>query len=300
MASRGFSRLFIVSGLSGAGKSQVMNYLEDSGYFCIDNFPPYLMVSLVEKLLEETEIKNLALAIDIRGGRLLAEYDKAMNSLDSMGIPYETLFMEASDLAIISRYKLTRRRHPLVSEGEGDIVAAIARERRELAEIKGRVDRIIDTTGIPVSQLRRIMGSILDEEGAPRFLATLYSFGYKYGLPVDADLVMDVRFLPNPYYREDLKTLTGEDPFVQEYVFSFPETSEFLERYVSLLRYLIPRYMEEGKRQLVIAIGCTGGQHRSVALTNALADAIREPGIRTYVYHKELWRYRQGEQADVL
>lgn len=300
MASRGFSRLFIVSGLSGAGKSQVMNYLEDSGYFCIDNFPPYLMVSLVEKLLEETEIKNLALAIDIRGGRLLAEYDKAMNSLDSMGIPYETLFMEASDLAIISRYKLTRRRHPLVSEGEGDIVAAIARERRELAEIKGRVDRIIDTTGIPVSQLRRIMGSILDEEGAPRFLATLYSFGYKYGLPVDADLVMDVRFLPNPYYREDLKPLTGEDPSVQEYVFSFPETKEFLERYVSLLRYLIPRYMEEGKRQLVIAIGCTGGQHRSVALTNALADAIREPGIRTYVYHKELWRYRQGEQADVL
>ncbi len=300
MASRSFSRLFIVSGLSGAGKSQVMNYLEDSGYFCIDNFPPYLMVSLVEKLLEETEIKNLALAIDIRGGRLLAEYDKAMKSLDSMGIPYETLFMEASDLAIISRYKLTRRRHPLVSEGEGDIVAAIARERRELAEIKGRVDRIIDTTGIPVSQLRRIMGSILDEEGAPRFLATLYSFGYKYGLPVDADLVMDVRFLPNPYYREDLKPLTGEDPSVQEYVFSFPETSEFLERYVSLLRYLIPRYMEEGKRQLVIAIGCTGGQHRSVALTNALADAIREPGIRTYVYHKELWRYRQGEQADVL
>lgn len=293
-------RLIIVSGISGAGKTQVMNYLEDSGYFCIDNFPPFLLFSLVEKLNQETEIKKLAVAIDSRGGHLLNEYNKAMKELEEKKISYETLFMEASTRSIISRYKMTRRRHPLIDETEGDIVAAINKERNQLSDIKAKVDRVIDTTGISISQCRKIMKSFLSEKETPKFLITLYSFGYKYGLPMDADLIMDVRFLPNPFYDEKLKPLTGEDQVVEDYVFSFPVTEEFLTKYVDLLQFLIPKYMEEGKRQLVIAIGCTGGQHRSVAVSRALNKALQGPGFQTYLYHKELWRYQTGNVENVL
>lgn len=300
MAKKSSIRLFIVSGLSGAGKSQVMNFLEDSGYFCIDNFPPYLMPSLVDKLQEETRISKLAVAIDIRGGYLLTDYKKAMKELDDKEIPYETIFMEASTSSIISRYKMSRRRHPLIEAAHGDMVAAIDKERELLLDVRDKVDRIIDTTGVSTTQCRRIIDNILKEEEPVNFLITIYSFGFKYGLPMDADLVMDVRFLPNPYYLDSLKYRTGEEAAVADYVFSFDVTREFLDRYVELLKFLIPKYMEEGKRQLVIAIGCTGGQHRSVAISRALDEALQGDGIRTYLYHREIWRYQKGDELHVF
>lgn len=293
-------RLFIVSGLSGAGKTQVMNYLEDIGFFCIDNFPPYMMAGLVTKLMKDTDVEKLAVAIDIRGGAFLQDYKKAMTELDAQGIHYDTIFMEASSRAIISRYKMSRRRHPLIEASHGDIQAAMEKEREALMPIREKVDRIIDTTGISISQCRRIIESIVEEQETPNFLLTINSFGYKYGLPIDADLVMDVRFLPNPFYIDDLKFLTGEERMVEDYVFSFDVTEEFLSRYVELLRFLIPRYKEEGKRQLVIAIGCTGGQHRSVAVSRALNEALQGDGTRTYLYHRELWRYHKEEEENVL
>ena len=292
--------LYIISGLSGAGKSQVMNTLEDSGYFCIDNFPPYLMPSLVEKLREDTRIRKLAVAIDIRGGYLLTDYKKAMKELDDKKIPYQTIFMEASNRSIVSRYKLTRRRHPLIEEAHGDMVAAIEQERKLLSDIRDKVDRIIDSTGVSIAQCRKIIENIIQEQEVSNFLITIYSFGYKYGLPMDADLVMDVRFLPNPYYLDSLKFRTGEEQEVEDYVFSFDVTRDFLDKYVELLKFLIPRYKEEGKRQLVIAIGCTGGQHRSVAIGRALDAALQGDGIRTYLYHREIWRYQKGDEAHVL
>lgn len=293
-------RLIIVSGLSGAGKSQVMNNLEDSGYFCIDNFPPYLLTSLVEKMKKETNIYKLAVAIDIRGGHFLKDYKEAMKELDKSETDYETIFMESSNRAIISRYKLTRRRHPLIEQAKGDIQNAIKIEREMLSSIRDKVDRIIDTTGISTAQCRKIIENIVAEQEKNNFLITIYSFGYKYGLPIDADLVMDVRFLPNPYYLEHLKFLTGETNKVEEYVFSFDVTKEFLDKYVDLLKYLIPKYMEEGKRQLVIAIGCTGGQHRSVVISRALEKELQGDEIRTYLYHREIWRHQKGDTENVF
>ncbi len=293
-------RLIIVSGLSGAGKSLVMNNLEDSGYFCIDNFPPYLLTSLVRKLKEETEIHKLAVAIDIRGGHFLKDYKEAMAELDENKMSYETIFMESSNRAIIARYKMTRRRHPLIEKAQGDIQLAIKMEREMLSTIRIKVDRIIDTTGISTNQCRKIIENIVAEQEKTNFLITIYSFGYKYGLPMDADLVMDVRFLPNPFYLEHLKFLTGESNKVEEYVFSFKVTSEFLEKYVDLLKFLIPKYMEEGKRQLVIAIGCTGGQHRSVVISRALEKALQGEGVRTYLYHREIWRHQKGDEGNVF
>ena len=293
-------RLIIVSGLSGAGKSQVMNDLEDSGYFCIDNFPPYLLTSLVKKLKEETQINKLAVAIDIRGGHFLKDYKEAMVELDENKMDYETIFMEASNRTIITRYKMTRRRHPLIEEAKGDIQNAIKIEREMLSSIRIKVDRIIDTTAISNSQCRKIIENIVSEQERTNFLITIYSFGYKYGLPIDADIVMDVRFLPNPFYLEDLKCLTGETKIVEDYVFSFKVTEEFLDKYVTLLKFLIPKYIEEGKRQLVIAIGCTGGQHRSVVISRALEKALQGEGIRTYLYHREIWRHQKGDEGNVI
>ena len=293
-------RLFIISGLSGAGKTHVMNYLEDVGYFCIDNFPPYLLQSLVDAFETNTDLDRLAVAIDIRGGKFLGEFNEAIRSLDEKEINYEVIFMEAANSSIVTRYKLTRRRHPLIEETKGDIVAAIKKERELLSDVRENADRIIDTTNISTAQCRRIIDFMIRETEIPEFLITLYSFGFKYGLPMDADLVIDVRFLPNPYYIEEMRPLTGEEKEVEAYVLSFEETQVFLEKYIDLLEFLIPKYKVEGKRQLVIAVGCTGGQHRSVAISRALNKQLEGEGIRKFLYHRELWRYGKGDQENVF
>lgn len=294
------SRLFIVSGLSGAGKTHVMNYLEDVGYFCIDNFPPYLLQSLVDAFEINDDLDHLAVAIDIRGGKFLEEFNEAILELDEKEINYEVIFMEAANRSIVTRYKLTRRRHPLIEDTKGDIIAAIKKERELLSDVRENADRIIDTTNISTAQCRRIIDFIIRETEIPEFLITLYSFGFKYGLPIDADLVIDVRFLPNPYYIKDMQNLTGEEKKVEDYVISFKETQVFLEKYIDLLEFLIPKYKLEGKRQLVIAVGCTGGQHRSVAISRALNNKLEGEGIKKFLYHRELWRYSKGNQENVF
>lgn len=284
-------RLLIISGLSGAGKSSVMNFLEDSGYFCIDNFPPYLVTSLIEKLETDEKINKVALAIDIRGGYLLSSYKEAIKDLEDKEKNFETIFIDAANRSLISRFKMTRRRHPLIEEAKGDMIEAIKLERNLLVDIRDKVDRIIDTTDISGKQLSLIINSIVEEQERADFLITISSFGYKYGLPIDADVVMDVRFLPNPFYIEKLKPLTGENEEVADYILSNPLTKGFLAQYIPLLKFMIPNYIIEGKRQLVIAIGCTGGRHRSVVISRALNEALQGDGIRTYIYHRELWRY---------
>lgn len=293
-------QLLIISGVSGAGKSQVINYLEDVGFFCIDNLPPYILPSLVESFEAEPELDKLAVVIDIRGEMFLKELNNSLAVLDAKNIHYEIIFMEASNRALVARYKMTRRRHPLIEEAGGDVIKAIHMERRLLADIKEKAERIIDTTSISIAQCREIIDHIVREKEAPDFIITIYSFGFKYGLPMDADLVMDVRFLPNPYYIDTLKFLTGEEKRVSDYVFSFEVTQTFLDKYVDLLKFLLPKYKKEGKHQLVIAIGCTGGQHRSVAVSRALDEALQDEGIKTYLYHREIWRYKKGDEEDVL
>ena len=293
-------RLFIISGLSGAGKTNVMNYLEDVGYFCIDNFPPYLLQSLVDAFEINNDLDRLAVAIDIRGGKFLGEFNEAIRALNEKKINYEVIFMEVANQSIVTRYKLTRRRHPLIEDTKGDIIAAIKKERELLSDVRENADRIIDTTNISTAQCRRIIDFMIREIEIPEFLITLYSFGFKYGLPMDADLVIDVRFLPNPYYIEDMKYLTGEEQKIENYVLSFEETQIFLKKYIDLLEFLIPKYKAEGKRQLVIAVGCTGGQHRSVAISKALSRQFECNGIKKFLYHRELWRYDKVDQENVF
>lgn len=293
-------RLFIISGLSGAGKTHVMNYLEDMGYFCIDNFPPYLLQSLVDAFEINNDLDRLAVAIDIRGNKFLGEFNEAIRALDKKEINYEVIFMEAANRSIVTRYKLTRRRHPLIEDTKGDIIAAIKKERDFLSDIRENADRIIDTTNIPIAQCRKIIDFMIRETEISEFFITLYSFGFKYGLPMDADLVIDVRFLPNPYYIENMRPLTGEEQKIEDYVLSFKETQVFLKKYIDLLEFLIPKYKVEGKRQLVIAIGCTGGQHRSIAISRALNRKLKVEGIKKFLYHRELWRYGKGDRKNVF
>lgn len=293
-------RLMIISGLSGAGKSQVNNYLEDIGFFCIDNLPPYLLPSLVEQFLKENSLNKLAVVMDIRGELFLRDINKALSALDKLGVAYEIVFMETSNRGLIARYKMSRRRHPLIEEANGDILQAITSERELLEEMREKANRIIDTTSISILECRKIIDNIVGDDEVPELLISIYSFGYKYGLPMDADLVIDVRFLPNPFYIDSLRFLTGEEKRVSDYVFSFEETKEFLDKYVDLLKFLVPKYIKEGKRQLVIAIGCTGGQHRSVAVSKALEEKLHIDGVKTCLYHREMWRYKKGDEENVL
>ncbi|HBT48251.1 MAG TPA: RNase adapter RapZ [Peptococcaceae bacterium] len=281
-------RLVIVTGLSGAGKTQAIRFLEDLGFFCIDNLPPSLIPGLVDLLNKEDppsgEDKKVALVMDIRGGAFFEGLEEALGYLDGRGFSYEILFLEASDEVLVRRYKETRRRHPLAGES---ILEGILEERRRLQEIKGRASKIIDTSELTPRQLRE---QIMELFGGAReqLTITVVSFGYKYGIPLDADLVMDVRFLPNPYYVPELRPFTGHDRCVADFVLDSPITSEFIARFMDLMHFLIPHYVKEGKSHVVIAIGCTGGQHRSVTLANRIGELIKGPGRKVIVKHRDV------------
>lgn len=283
-------RLVIVTGLSGAGKTQAIRSLEDLGFFCIDNLPPSLVPGLVELLSKQgpgpEENRKVALVMDIRGGKFFEGLEEALDYLDEQGFPYEILFLEASDEVLVRRYKETRRRHPLAGES---ILEGILEERRRLESIKERASKIIDTSELTPRQLKE---EITELFGAKRqkFTITVVSFGYKYGLPLDADLVMDVRFLPNPYYNPALRPFTGHDRCVADFVLSDPATQKFLYKFMDLLYFLIPSYIKEGKSHLVIAIGCTGGQHRSVTLANKIGELLKQEDFRVIVKHRDVLR----------
>ena len=289
-------RLVIVTGMSGAGKTQAIKYLEDMGFFCVDNLPPALMPKLAE-LFEQTEgkVDRLALGVDIRGGRFFNQIVGALRDLEQSGVAFQILFMDASDETLVRRYKETRRRHPLAQQGR--ILEGIRKERRMLQELRGLASKIIDTSSLKVSELRRELEQFFrSESDGPSFHVNVVSFGFKHGGVLDADLVFDVRFLPNPHYVEDLKALTGEDLSVQEYVMKWGVTQQFFERLTGLIAFLLPQYVAEGKSQLTIALGCTGGQHRSVCLAHKLAEWIQERGFSASVEHRDV--PRQAERDD--
>lgn len=281
--------LVIITGLSGAGKTQAIRCLEDLGYFCVDNLLPGLVPKFVELLDQAQEhLKKAAVVMDIRGGRFFSSVFEALDYLDASGIKYEILFLEAMDEALVRRYKETRRRHPLTPEGR--ILEGIMEERRRLEELRGRASKVIDTSELSPIELREQLRELYAGDRQGRLVVTVMSFGFKYGIPLDADLVMDVRFLPNPHYDEVLRPLTGKEEKVQQYVLGSQVTHTFLESFINLLSFLLPYYIQEGKSHLVVAIGCTGGQHRSVVLAEKVAEALRARQYRVSLKHRDILR----------
>ena len=280
-------QLIIVTGLSGAGKSHALHCLEDLGYYCVDNMPPALMDEFI-KLSESTgEIEKIAFGIDSRGGRFLGDLRKSLEALNHEGIDISVMFLEASDSALIRRYKETRRKHPL-SNG-GSIASGIARERELMAEIRRGSSYVIDTSNLKTAGLNSKIHALLSPgEELDNFNITIESFGFKKGIPPEADWVFDARFIPNPFYVPSLKNLTGNNKKVSSYVMRFKEAQDFVGRICGLAVDLIPSYVREGKYTLTICIGCTGGRHRSVATANALADHLRELGRSVTLIHRDL------------
>lgn len=262
--------------MSGAGRSTALKILEDAGYFCVDNLP----IPFVDKFAELTasgnsEITKVAIGIDIRSGKSLGQLEQILEHLTGQGIPYEVLFLDASDEVLVKRYKETRRIHPLAESGR--IEQGIALERERLAFLKKHADYIIDTSKLLVRELKQELDKIFVQNRAfKNLMITVLSFGFKYGIPNDADLVFDVRFLPNPYYYENLRKLTGNDKEIQDFVMSYEMTHVFLDKLDDMIRFLVPNYVLEGKNQLVVAIGCTGGKHRSVTLANKLYERLQD------------------------
>lgn len=280
--------LLVVTGFSGAGKTQALRALEDIGYFCVDNLPPNLVPPLVKMLLtEEVDITRVALVMDVRGRRYFESLPEALNFLQEQNVELEILFLEATEDVLVRRYKETRRRHPL--SPYGSILEGILAEKKILEELRGRATRIIDTSNLAPQQLREEIKELYSKGSGGELTISLVSFGYKYGIPLDADLVLDVRFLPNPYYIPELKDLSGKDEKVKDYVFANPATAGFLSRFYDLLDYLIPYYQKEGKSYLVVAIGCTGGKHRSVALVEEIKEKVGQI-YTVHVKHRDLKR----------
>ncbi len=286
-------RFVIVTGMSGAGHSSVMKILEDDGYFCVDNLPVSLLPTFMQLVKDSTEqIQRVALGLDIRGGhKALSEAADVLAGLKKDGYSLEILFLEASTAVIVKRYKETRRMHPLAKGGRMD--NAIERERSFLVELKEQADYIIDTTKLLIRDLKQEIDRIfVEDEKFCNFYLTFVSFGFKYGIPSDADLVFDVRFLPNPFYIEALKPLTGNDAQVYDYVMASDKAQEFLRKLKDMLDFLIPNYIIEGKTQLVIAIGCTGGKHRSVTLTNAIYKEFENTEYGSKKEHRDIEKDR--------
>ncbi len=285
--------LVLITGMSGAGRSEAIHTFEDLGYFCIDNLPPALIRQLVSlTTLPGSRIRRIAVVCDVRGGEFFKELEDELDHLEAVGHPFRTLFLTADDRALVRRFKETRRRHPLSDVGA--VADGIAAERAIVEGIRERADLIIDTSALRPQELRALIRDkfVSDESAGARLTITVSSFGFKYGVPIDADIVMDVRFLPNPFYMERLRTKTGLERSVRMFVLGKEETGVFLERWFALLELLLPNYLAEGKTQLNIALGCTGGQHRSVVLAERTADFVRSLGYPVSVNHRDIVKDR--------
>jgi UPF0042 nucleotide-binding protein len=279
----------VITGFSGAGKSQAMATFEDAGYFCVDNLPPEMIGSLAELFGHEgSKVERAAVASDVRGGAYFDGLVRMLDDLDTRGVPYRILYLEASDPILINRFKETRRRHPLADGGS--VEGALRLERELLAPLKERADVSIDTTDLSASRLRKVVADKMLPHGkVGRLAVTFLTFGFKHGTPRDADLTFDVRFLPNPHYEADLRELTGLDDAVIEYVESSDGMAEFYERLTPLLDYLLPAYEQEGKAHLTVGIGCTGGRHRSVVIAEHLARVYSARGdLLIDVVHRDV------------
>ena len=280
----------IVTGLSGAGKSQAMDAFEDAGWFCIDNLPPDLVPTLVDLFRREgSKVDRVAVVSDARGGEYFSRLEQCLDELRERGVEHTLVFLEASNEALVRRFKETRRRHPLALDGT--VIDGIRKERRLLAGLRERANVVIDTSDSSVQQLKaRLNEDLIQHTRRSHIVFAIVSFGYKYGIPIDADLLFDVRFLPNPHYDLRLRPLTGLDREVADYVMQSPGTEEYLERLFPLLDFLFPRYAAEGKAHLTVGIGCTGGRHRSVAIAELVGKTYEKQGYYTIVRHRDIAR----------
>ncbi len=280
-------RVIIVTGLSGAGKTMAMDILEDMGYYCIDNMPPALMRSFIELAPKNKEIEAAAFGIDVRGGSLFDDLKDTLESLKKDGVDFKIMYLEATDKVLARRYNETRREHPL-AHGEA-VSRGIRRERKRLEAIRSEADSIIDTSGLNKAQMaaeiRNIVSAGIDDR---TFTVNIMSFGYKFGMPVSADMMFDARFIPNPFYVKSLKDLTGNNKKVRKYVMDHEVARQFMDSVTGMIMNLIPYYKNEDKYNLSVCFGCTGGHHRSVTLANELNERLTARGIRTTLEHRDL------------
>jgi Predicted P-loop-containing kinase len=289
--------LIVITGLSGAGRTQAMQSLEDQGFFCVDNLPPTFLVKFAELCAQSRgKVSKAAIVCDLRGGEFFSSLSEALNNLEKEGFRLQVLFLDASDETLISRYKESRRRHPLSPQGR--VLDGIQAERQQLEDLRIRADTIIDTSNLSSQQLRGQVAELYGKaRGLGQMAVSVISFGFKYGIPLDADLIMDVRFLPNPFYIQTLRPLTGEHTLVQDYVFGNAMAQEFMEKYLALLEFILPNYVKEGKTHLVIGIGCTGGQHRSVAIAERVGQFLTERQYAINVKHRDAAKNQRGGTA---
>lgn len=277
----------VVTGLSGAGKTQAMHSMEDIGFFCVDNLPPALIPVFYDLCTKsESEMARVAVVTDTRGGELFKSFFSAMESLKAEGKPYQILFLDASDQVLVRRFKETRRRHPL--DLGGSLEQAVRLEREMLRPVKESSHFVVDTSGFSSAQLKGRIAELFLTTASDSMAVQCISFGFKYGIPMEADLVFDVRCLPNPFYDKELRPKNGLDPDVRAYVMDNEETQGFISHLTGMLDYLLPLYEKEGKSQLVVAVGCTGGRHRSVALAQFTCDYLGEKGIKASVSHRDM------------
>ena len=279
----------VITGMSGSGRTQALHVFEDMGYFCIDNLPPRLLLQLAELVGINSGVgRHLAVTCDLRSQGLFDEITDSLQQLRDHEITCQMVFLDTSDEVLMRRYDENRRRHPLAQPGES-LASAIARERRQLAAVRDFSDLVIDTSSLPIkdlrARLRRTFSELTDQQ---LMEVSVFSFGFKHGMPVEADLMIDVRFLPNPFYDPQMRTMTGNDPLVRDFVLNNEVTRRFLAAWESLLDVAMPGYVAEGKSHLSIAVGCTGGQHRSVAIANATADYLQRGGYHVSLSHRDL------------
>lgn len=278
----------IITGLSGAGKSNAMKVFEDLGFFCVDNLPPALLPKFAELCLQsEGRVSRAAVAVDVRGGEFFNDFFGALGQLGGLGIDAQIVFLDAADDILVRRYEETRRKHPLAHAG--GVLESIQTERRRLQAVKEKADKIVDTSSLSVRELRNTIVEAFVRGGeASTLTVSVVSFGYKYGIPLDADLVFDVRFLPNPHYDETLRALPGDSPQVRAFVLGAPATQEFMRHLTHLMDYLLPQFVSEGKSHLTVALGCTGGKHRSVVLADELGAYLTRAGYQVTVRHRDI------------
>lgn len=277
----------LITGMSGAGKSQAMKVMEDMDYYCMDNLPPALLNKFAQLCYEsEKPIKKVAIVVDLRSGEFFEDLFKSLENLSNKEIKIKILFLDAVDSVLVKRYKELRRPHPI--NPEGSIIEGIKEERKLLEKVKKKADNIIDTSNLTLGMLKEEMANIYLKGSKSRSIPiSIISFGFKNGTLVDGDLIFDVRFIPNPYYIKELKNFTGRDKKVKEYVLSWPQSNEFIEKSIDMLEFLIPHYIKEGKTQLIVGIGCTGGVHRSVAISEKIVKTLNANGHRALVSHRD-------------